>query len=44
MREYFDVHHPRDPGKRRLMERPEGQLVHLPDLWTNDERRTLPVA
>ena len=43
VREYFDVHYARDAGMRRLMERPEGRLVHLPDLWTEEERRTSPV-
>ena len=42
-REYFEVHYPNDAGMRRLMDRPEGRLVHLPDLWTEDERRTSPV-
>ncbi len=28
---------------RRLMDRPEGRLIYLPDLWTEDERRTSPV-
>ena len=42
-REYFDVHYPRDPGVRRLMDRPEGQLVHLPELYTEDELKTSPV-
>ena len=42
-REYFDVHHARDTGMRRLMYRPEGRLVHLPDLWTEEERKTSPV-
>ena len=42
-REYFDVHHSRDTGMRRLMGHPEGRLVHLPDLWTEEERRTSPV-
>ena len=42
-REYFEVHYPHDAGMRRLMDRPEGRLVHLPDLWTEDERRTSPV-
>ena len=42
-REYFDVHYPWDAGMRRLMDRPEGRLVHLPDLWSEDERRTSPV-
>ena len=43
VREYFDVHHSRDTGMRRLMDRPEGRLVHLPDLWTEEERKTSPV-
>ena len=42
-REYFDVHYPHDAGMRRLMDRPQGRLVHLPDLWTEAERRTSPV-
>ena len=42
-REYFDVHYARDAGMRRLMDRPEGRLVHLPELYTEDERRTSPV-
>ena len=43
VREYFDVHYHRDTGMRRLMDCPEGRLVHLPDLWTEEERRTSPV-
>ena len=27
-REYFEVHYPNDAGMRRLMDRPEGRLVH----------------
>ena len=42
-RYYFDVHFPRDPGVRRLMDRPEGRLVHLPDLYSEEERRTSPI-
>ena len=42
-REYLDVHYPRDAGMRRLMDRPEGRLVHLPELYTEDERKTSPV-
>ena len=37
-REYFEVHYPNDAGMHRLMHRPEGRPVHLPDLWTEDER------
>ena len=39
-REYLDVHYPHDSGMRRLMGRPEGELVHLPELYTEDERKT----
>ena len=42
-REYFEVHYRRDAARRRLLDRPEGRLVHLPDLWTEEERRTSPV-
>ena len=42
-REYFEAYYPHDAGMRRLMDRPEGRLVHLPDLWTEEERRTSPV-
>ena len=42
-REYFEVHYRRDAARRRLKDRPEGRLVHLPDLWTEEERRTSPV-
>ena len=42
-REYVDVHYPHDAGMRRLMDRPQGWLVHLPDLFTEEERRTSPV-
>ena len=39
-REYLTTYYPDDAGMRRLMERPEGRLVHLPDLYTEDERKT----
>ena len=42
-REYFEVHYPHDAGMRRLMDRPEGRPIHLPDLWAEEERRTSPV-
>ena len=42
-REYFDIHYPQDAGMRRLMDGPEGRLAHLPELWTEEERRTSPV-
>ena len=41
-REYFDVYYPVDAGIRRLVTRPQGRLVHLPDLYTEEERRTSP--
>ena len=43
VREYLDVHYPHDTGARRLMRRPEGRLVHIPDLYTEDERKRSPV-
>ena len=42
-RKYFDVHYPHDAAMRNLMRRPEGRLVHLPDLYTEDELKTSPV-
>ncbi|MCY4141080.1 MAG: hypothetical protein OXF56_22790 [Rhodobacteraceae bacterium] len=42
-REYFDAYFPHDTGIRRLMNRPEGRLVHLPDLFTEDELKSSPV-
>ena len=42
-RGYLDDHYPHDAGMRRLMGRPEGRLVHLPDLYTEDELKTSPV-
>ena len=41
-REYFDVYYPHDPGPPRLRERPVGQLIHVPDLYTERELATLP--
>ena len=42
-REYFNVYHPHDEGLPRLRLRPHGQLVHVPDLYTEDELKTSPV-
>ena len=42
-RAYFEDHYPHDPGMRNLMGRPEGRLFHLPDLFTEDERKGSPV-
>ena len=39
-RQYMGVHYPDDVGMRRLLGLTEGRPVHLPDLWTEDERRT----
>ena len=41
-REYFDLYYRHDTGMRRLMERPEGRLVRLPDLYTEDELKSSP--
>ena len=41
-REYFDVYYPGDTGIRRLVKRPEGRLVPLADLYTEEERKTSP--
>ena len=41
-REYCDVYYPRDEGMPRLPERRVGQLVHVPDLYTEKELRTSP--
>ncbi|MYE81133.1 MAG: hypothetical protein F4X36_04680, partial [Gammaproteobacteria bacterium] len=42
-REYFNVYLPHDEGIPRLRRRPHGELVHVPDLYTEDERKTSPV-
>ena len=42
-REYFDVWYPQDTAIRRLTGQPEGRLVHLPDLHSEDELKTSPV-
>ena len=39
-REYFKNYHPHDEGLPRLRLRPHGQLVHVPDLYTEDELKT----
>lgn len=38
-REYFEVYYPVDQGPRRLARRPVGELVHVPDLYTERERK-----
>ena len=40
-REYFDCYYPRDAGMRRLMARPEGRLVHLPDLARQEAEKRI---
>ena len=42
-REYFHVYHPHDEGLPRLRQSPHGRLVHVPDLYTEDERKSSPV-
>ena len=37
VREYFDIYLPRDEGARRLRQLPSGQLLHVPDLYTETE-------
>ena len=37
---YFDVYFPRDEAMPRLLERPVGQLAHVPGLYTQKELRT----
>ena len=41
-REYFDVYRPHDEGMPRLWRLPQGELVRVPDLYTEDERRMSP--
>ena len=41
-REYFEVYHPHDEAMPRLRELPNGQLVHVPDLYTDQEKKTSP--
>ena len=42
-REYFEVYHPHDEAMPRLRELPDGLLVHVPDLYTDKEKKTSPV-
>ena len=39
-REYFNVYYPHDERLPRLRLQPEGTLVHVPDLYSEAERRT----
>ena len=38
-REYFDVYRPHDEGMPRLWRLPQGELVRVRDLYTEDERK-----
>ena len=42
-REYLDAWYRRDEAIPRLRELPAGRLVHIPRLYTDDEKRTSPV-
>ena len=41
-REYFEVYHDHDEALPRLRALPDGQLVHVPDLYTEEEKKTSP--
>ena len=41
-REYFETYHDRDEALPRLRAVPDGQLVYVPDLYAEEERRTSP--
>ena len=42
-REYFDVCHPHDERVPRLRQLPDSQLVHVTELYTEEELKTSPV-
>jgi len=42
VREYFEVYHAHNEGVPRIRRLPHGELVHGPDLYTEDERKTSP--
>ena len=42
VREYFSVYHPHDEGMPRLRRLPHGRLVHVRDLYSEDELKTSP--
>ena len=42
VREYFDVYHAQDEGIHRVRRLPHGQLVHGPELYTEDQLKTSP--
>ena len=41
--EYYEVYYPRDERISRLVQRPPSQLVHVKDLYTDEELKTSPV-
>ena len=41
-REYFDVYYPKDERFPRILHVPDGQLVHVDELYTDQERKTSP--
>ncbi len=41
-RAYYEAYHPRDEAVPRFRLLPHGKLVHTPDLYTEDERKTSP--
>ena len=42
-REYFRVYYPHDERVPRVRALPDAQLVHVPDLYSEEERKTSPV-
>ena len=40
--EYFEVYYDRDEGPRRLGDRPVGEVVHVPDMYTQRELKASP--
>ncbi|MDE0408216.1 MAG: helix-turn-helix transcriptional regulator [Alphaproteobacteria bacterium] len=40
VRAYFDVYHAQDEGIQRVRQLPHGRLVHGPELYTEDQRKT----
>ena len=42
-REYFETYHPHDEAIPRLRAIPDGQLIHVSDLYTEKEKKTSPV-
>ncbi len=42
-REYFDLYHPHDERLPRLRQLPDSRLVHVPDLYSEQELKTSPV-